>query len=336
MRVIGEWTARDTTTDFPLAPNTDDQQVVLGWNPDAVYDETRHSTRDAADKIIISRESEISNTTPSVPIWSFDTDDNGVMSATDQRTIGPTAELTQLQATETLVDTGDFGAISTSHLTGVEPDVNYAHPSWLGYSVADIRTLTFQSLDQFNIAETGSFSSTIANTRLQITTGKTEGSSFKLHYDPWPTATPMSDWSEGNKSMSTVVRWNQSGAHPEGEYYVVMGQKHDSTRPHAGLKFVSDGTSDVYAVRYDGASETTTFLGDIGENRTTIGIRLLHIPSEKLIINTFKELETRTEMDPLSGAGEQSILELDFMLDETSVTSTQEIAIPTVNAVIGP
>lgn len=252
---------------------------------------------------------------------------------TDQHTAGPTA---QLQATESLVNTGDIGAISISQLTGVEPDVNYAHPSWFGYSVVDIRTLTFQSLDQFNITETGSFSSTIANTRLEITTGKTECSNFKLHYDPRPTATPMSDWSEGHKSMSTVVRWNQSGAHPEGEYYVVMSQKHDSTRPYAGLKFVSDGTSDVYAVRYNGSSETTTFLGNIGENRTTIGICLLHVPSDKLIIHTFKELETTTEMDPLSGGGEQSILELDFMLDETSVRSTQEIAIPSVNVVIGP
>jgi hypothetical protein len=229
------------------------------------------------------------------------TDNDRIIPVTDQHTAGPTA---QLQATESLVNTGDIGAISISQLTGVEPDVNYAHPSWFGYSVVDIRTLTFQSLDQFNITETGSFSSTIANTRLEITTGKTECSNFKLHYDPRPTATPMSDWSEGHKSMSTVVRWNQSGAHPEGEYYVVMSQKHDSTRPYAGLKFVSDGTSDVYAVRYNGSSETTTFLGNIGENRTTIGICLLHVPSDKLIIHTFKELETTTEMDPLSGGGE--------------------------------
>lgn len=105
--------------------------MVLGWDPDAVYDESRsrHSTRNAADKVTISWESNTGNTTPSVPIWSFETDDKGVISATDQRTIGPAAELTQLPATETLVYTGDFGAISTSYLTGVEPNVNYAHPS---------------------------------------------------------------------------------------------------------------------------------------------------------------------------------------------------------------
>lgn len=92
----------------------------------------------------------------------------------------------------------------------------------------------------------------------------------------------------------------------------------------------------MYAVRYNGSSETTTLLGNIRENRTTIGIRLLHTLSDKIIIHTFKQLETRTEIDPLSGAGEQSILELDLMLNETSLTSTQKIAIPTVNAVIGP
>jgi hypothetical protein len=135
---VDGWIARDTATELTLAPATAGQAVVLGWNPDAVYDDSRHSTRDAADEVVIVRESEIPETTPHLLIWSFDTDDSGVISATDHRPLGPT-----MAATNTLYDSQESGSvdvISPDSITEVElnfPAVVAEHPDRLPIAELD-------------------------------------------------------------------------------------------------------------------------------------------------------------------------------------------------------
>lgn len=87
---VSGWLARDISTTITLAASTAGQTIVLGWNPDATYDDQVHATRDEADEVFISLESDAQDDDPYVPIWEFDTDDTGVTSVTDHRNIGPT------------------------------------------------------------------------------------------------------------------------------------------------------------------------------------------------------------------------------------------------------
>jgi hypothetical protein len=87
---VDGWLARDTSTDIDLEADTAGQTVVIGWDPDAIYDNQQHAVRDEADKIIVALEGGVVQSHPTVEIWTFDTDANGVTNAEDHRNIGPT------------------------------------------------------------------------------------------------------------------------------------------------------------------------------------------------------------------------------------------------------
>ena len=103
---VDGWVARDVSTEIVLEPNTSNQLVTLGWDPEAIYDEARHATRDAADRLIIDHGSKLGPTVPHIPIWSFNTDNTGVTSASDHRQVGPT-----VAAKNTKYDTKGVGAV---------------------------------------------------------------------------------------------------------------------------------------------------------------------------------------------------------------------------------
>jgi len=85
---VDGWIATDTVTTITLAASTADQTVVLGWNPDAIYDDQVHAQRKDADELYIALESNVPNDVPYTPIWRFDTDGSGVTNAEDLRQIG--------------------------------------------------------------------------------------------------------------------------------------------------------------------------------------------------------------------------------------------------------
>jgi hypothetical protein len=60
----------------------------LPWDPDAIYDNQRHDTRDEADRVIVDLKNNVSMMSPTVAVWEFDTDGNGVTNVMDRRTIG--------------------------------------------------------------------------------------------------------------------------------------------------------------------------------------------------------------------------------------------------------
>jgi hypothetical protein len=86
---VDGWVARDESTDIDLDADTAGQVVVLGWDPNAIYDDQQHNTRDEADRVIVALEGDVDSTHPNVAIWSFDIDANGVTNAEDHRDIGP-------------------------------------------------------------------------------------------------------------------------------------------------------------------------------------------------------------------------------------------------------
>lgn len=79
----------DETREVTLEANTQEQEVAIGWDPDAVYHSDEHDTRDEADRVLVELASAIDADDPSVVIWSFDTDGSGVVEARNERYIGP-------------------------------------------------------------------------------------------------------------------------------------------------------------------------------------------------------------------------------------------------------
>ena len=86
---VDGWLARDVTTDIALDADTAGQTIVIGWDPDAIYDDQQHDTRDEADRVIVTLESDINPSHPAVEIWTVDTDGSGVTDIADHRDIGP-------------------------------------------------------------------------------------------------------------------------------------------------------------------------------------------------------------------------------------------------------
>lgn len=78
--VFGSWIVKDTTTRVSLAPDTNNQTVYVGWN------------NNLANDVIVGLETDF-NTDPNdsdqkIPLYSYDTDSQGVTSVTDERQIG--------------------------------------------------------------------------------------------------------------------------------------------------------------------------------------------------------------------------------------------------------
>jgi hypothetical protein len=90
---------------------------VLGWNPDAVYDEVRHGTRDEADEVVLDLKPDTGPNNPHTPIWAVDTDGSGVISVNDLRDIGTT-----MWSVNKLYDTKSSGSIDNLGQNVVSPD----------------------------------------------------------------------------------------------------------------------------------------------------------------------------------------------------------------------
>jgi hypothetical protein len=92
--VFGAWVCTDTTTTITLAQNTSNQKVFVGWN------------KSASDNVIIGTESTFSitpgDTDQKIPLYSYDTDSNGVTNVTDKRQIGKSQEASTLSVADEL------------------------------------------------------------------------------------------------------------------------------------------------------------------------------------------------------------------------------------------
>jgi hypothetical protein len=109
---VDGWVARDSETSIELESDMKDQFIVLGWDPDAVYDDHEHSARDEADRVIVAHNRDVDSKHPTVAIWMFDTSASGVATAIDLRNIGPNLK-------EGIVDSQ---AIDRSSLSVNNPD----------------------------------------------------------------------------------------------------------------------------------------------------------------------------------------------------------------------
>ena len=83
--VGGSILARDTTTDVALDASTSGQTVYVGWSATS------------NDTVIIGLAGAFAADDPRIPIWTYATDGSGVTSATDERTVGESADLLNIR-----------------------------------------------------------------------------------------------------------------------------------------------------------------------------------------------------------------------------------------------
>ena len=115
---VDGWLARDEPTEIELTPDTAGQTIVLGWDPDAIYDDQQHDIRDEADRVILALEDTVDLSYPTIDIWVFDTNEVGVTNTTDRRDIGPVlaenvVDRRAIDYADIVVDTPDRLPIAT-------------------------------------------------------------------------------------------------------------------------------------------------------------------------------------------------------------------------------
>jgi len=114
---VDGWIATDQTNVIELEADQAGQEVAIGWDPDAIYHEDIHDSRDAADRLHVRLASEIDDQDPSVVIWSFDTDAEGVTDATDLRNIGPHVDVEDMVLGGTDVKTDIYAPTQTGQVS---------------------------------------------------------------------------------------------------------------------------------------------------------------------------------------------------------------------------
>ena len=92
---VSGWLARDEPTDIELDADAE-TTVVLGWDPDAIYDPESDATRDDADRVLVDIDANVADDVPQTAIWTVETDADGVVSVADERRIGPSADIESL------------------------------------------------------------------------------------------------------------------------------------------------------------------------------------------------------------------------------------------------
>ena len=114
---VDGWIATDESHEIDLDADTADQEIAIGWDPDAIYHEDIHDTRDEADRLHVSPAGNISDDDPSVVIWSFDTDADGVTAASDLRNIGAHLDIDDLVLDGTDVKTDIYAPTQTGQVS---------------------------------------------------------------------------------------------------------------------------------------------------------------------------------------------------------------------------
>ena len=84
---VSGWLARDESSGFEL-PADSETTIVLGWDPDAIYDPETDATRDDADRVLVDIDANVDDDAPQTAIWTVETDGSGVVSVSDERVIG--------------------------------------------------------------------------------------------------------------------------------------------------------------------------------------------------------------------------------------------------------
>jgi len=98
---VSGWACRDVSTTLTLPANST-VDIVVGFDPDAIFDPQVDADRDAADETVVDLDSNIDATTPTTVAHRVSTDGSGVASSERIARVGSSVQTELLSATETL------------------------------------------------------------------------------------------------------------------------------------------------------------------------------------------------------------------------------------------
>jgi len=98
---VSGWVCRDVDTTLTLPSNTT-VDIVVGFNPDAIFDPNVDADRDAADETVVDIVASVDATTPTTVAHRVTTDGSGVTSSKRIARVGASVQTELLSATEAL------------------------------------------------------------------------------------------------------------------------------------------------------------------------------------------------------------------------------------------
>jgi len=98
---VSGWLCRDVSTTLTLPANST-VDIVVGFDPDAIFDPTVDADRDAADETVVDLSGNVDTTTPTTVAHRVSTDGSGVTSSERIARVGSSVQVESLSATDAL------------------------------------------------------------------------------------------------------------------------------------------------------------------------------------------------------------------------------------------
>jgi hypothetical protein len=98
---VSGWVCRDVDTTLTLPANAT-TDIVVGFDPDAIFDPTVDADRDAADETVVDIPANVDATTPTTVVHQVTTDGSGVTSSERVARVGSSVQAESLSATAAL------------------------------------------------------------------------------------------------------------------------------------------------------------------------------------------------------------------------------------------
>jgi len=131
---VSGWVCRDVSTTLALPANST-VDIVVGFDPDAIFDPQVDADRDAADETVVDLAGNVDATTPTTTVHQLTTDGSGVTSNERVATVGSSASVNTLEAGgwsfigefqtlsdfESAASSGDRGYITDEQQFAFEP-----------------------------------------------------------------------------------------------------------------------------------------------------------------------------------------------------------------------
>jgi hypothetical protein len=114
---VSGWCVRDVETTLTL-PADSTSEIVVGWDPDAVYDPDTDADRDAADKAIVALAGDVDADSPTTVVHEITTDGSGVTGASRVASVGPAIDASSATLDETTTGQVD-GSITSDPITSL-------------------------------------------------------------------------------------------------------------------------------------------------------------------------------------------------------------------------
>jgi hypothetical protein len=98
---VSGWACRDVSTTLTL-PTNSTVDIVVGFDPDAIFDPTADTDRDAADETVVDLAGNVDTTTPTTLAHRVTTDGSGVTSSERIARVGSSVQAESLSASGAL------------------------------------------------------------------------------------------------------------------------------------------------------------------------------------------------------------------------------------------